>query len=385
MPTISSNLHVMTQSKRIAVFLSFSGQGGVEPMALNLVEQLAEDGVPVDLVTVRGSKLPRQLSERIWHLDLGLRHSTLAPLALARYLRTRRPHTLLAAKERGIRSAVLARRLVQVPTRLIGWVHSNMSQGLAHRNCISRWLHYQSIRRSFPVLDMTVGVSAGVTDDIRQIAGLPEDKVAVVPNPVITDRIMAMSKETPPHPWFSDGGPPIILSAGRLVRQKDFPTLIKAFSQLRERILCRLLIIGEGDERSALLGLAEQLQIADSVSLPGYTTNPYSFMANADAFVLSSAWEGFGAVLAEAMALGTPVAATDCPSGPCEILRNGLYGPLTPVGDSAALAAAIEQVLRDPLPPETLMQAAKRYTARNCANQFMPLLLGECSLDVVGQ
>lgn len=379
--TASSAATTAARGRRIAVFLSLSGQGGVEPMALNLVEQLAEDGISVDLVTVRGAKLPRQLTARATHLDLGIRHSSLAAPALARYLREHRPHALLAAKERGIRSAVIARRLARVPTRVIGWVHSNMSEGLAYRNRISRWLHYQSIRRSFPALDMTVGVSAGVTEDIRQIATLPQDKVITIPNPVITDRVTAMGTQSPPHPWFGDGGPPVILSAGRLVRQKDFPTLIKAFALLRRRVPCRLLIIGEGGERHNLQELAQRLGVADGFSLPGYAANPYCFMARADAFVLSSAWEGFGAVLAEAMALGTPVAATDCPSGPGEILSRGKYGPLVPVGDSEALAAAMERVIHDPLPPDRLREAAARYTARNSARLFLPVLLGEPAGD----
>src|SRR5262249_43075680 len=146
------------------------------------------------------------------------------------------------------------------------------------------------------------------------------------------------------HPWFRPSAPPVVLGAGRLHAQKDFPTLLRAFAQVRAKREARLMILGEAkcaEYRTELMALAAQLGIADDVMLPGFVANPFAYMARAAVFVLSSAWEGLPTVLIEALASGCPVVSTACPSGPREILENGKYGPLVPVGDDTALANAI--------------------------------------------
>jgi glycosyltransferase involved in cell wall biosynthesis len=156
------------------------------------------------------------------------------------------------------------------------------------------------------------------------------------------------------HPWFERGQPPVILGVGRLSPQKGFATLIRAFSQVRQTRLARLLILGEGRERPMLEALVRELGLEQDVKLPGFTTNPYPYMSQASLFVLSSRWEGLPGVLIEALYCGTPVISTDCPSGPREILKGGLYGQLVPVDDVGALAPAIEMALagKAPHPPQ---------------------------------
>ena len=147
------------------------------------------------------------------------------------------------------------------------------------------------------------------------------------------------------HPWFAPGAPPVILGAGRLTEQKDFPTLIRAFALVRKKHPARLMILGEGEERSKLETLVQELGLEKEVSLPGFVDNPYKYMKRAAVFVLSSRWEGFPNVLVEAMALGTPVVSTDCPNGPAEILENGKWGELVPVGETQSLASAVLRTL----------------------------------------
>jgi glycosyltransferase involved in cell wall biosynthesis len=167
----------------------------------------------------------------------------------------------------------------------------------------------------------------------------------VIYNPVLTPELIKSTKEPLDHPWFAPGEPPVVLGAGRLVEQKDFPTLIRAFAQVRQVRPARLMILGSGREQKRLEALVRELNLEEDVALVGFVKNPSAYMAYSPVFVLSSAWEGFGNVIVEAMAVKTPVVSTDCQSGPAEILDNGKYGSLVPVGDTKAMAEAILSVL----------------------------------------
>jgi glycosyltransferase involved in cell wall biosynthesis len=196
-----------------------------------------------------------------------------------------------------------------------------------------------------------VAVSHGAADDLARSAGLPRESMEVVYNPVITPALLALARRKPDHPWFDPGQPPVILGAGRLTAQKDFATLIRAFAEVRRRRPARLIILGEGEDRTRLLALAESLGVAEGVSLPGFKENAVAYMGASAMFVLSSAWEGLPTVLIEALAAGTRVVSTDCPSGPREILQGGRLGALVPVGDAPALATAVLRGLELPASP----------------------------------
>lgn len=359
----------------IAIILSFSGQGGVERTALNLLTGLVGQGVAVDLVTIRREGLERRMIPAgVRWIDLGVRHSTWAAPAIARYLRQEKPTVMLVAKDRAFRSAITARRRAGVPVRLIGWIHTNISAALKNEHRIKRWLRYLLMRRLYPEADLIVGVSEGVAEDVRTIVGLPHNKVIAIPNAVVLPTMLESAAAPVDHPWFAAGEPPVILGVGRLSRQKDFPTLIRAFEKVRQQRPCRLMILGDGSDRPLLESLIKELKLDGTVELPGFVENPYAYMSKTSVFVLSSAWEGSGNVLTEALALGTPVVATDCPSGPREMLCHGRYGPLVAVGDVAGMAAAIEHVLTQPLPPQTLMEAAASYTVERSTERFLHIL-----------
>jgi glycosyltransferase involved in cell wall biosynthesis len=170
----------------------------------------------------------------------------------------------------------------------------------------------------------------------------------VIYNPVITPALLARARQAPDHPWFGPGQPPVILGVGRLTPPKDFPTLIRAFAEVRRCRLARLIILGEGEDRPALEALINELRLSADVALPGFRNNAMAYMAGSELFVLSSAWEGLPTVLIEALAAGTKVVSTDCPSGPREILQNGRLGALVPVGDARALARAMIDALDRP-------------------------------------
>jgi glycosyltransferase involved in cell wall biosynthesis len=196
-----------------------------------------------------------------------------------------------------------------------------------------------------------VVVSREAADDLARTARLARERIEVIYNPVITPALREQAAQAPDHPWFAPGQPPVVLGVGRLTRQKDFPTLIRAFAEVRRRRTARLVILGEGEERPALTALVAELGLDPDVALLGFRDNAAAYMARAAVFVLSSAWEGLPTVLIEALATGTPVVSTDCQSGPREILQEGRLGDLVTVGDPAGLARAIEAPLdRAPVP-----------------------------------
>jgi glycosyltransferase involved in cell wall biosynthesis len=342
---------------------------------MNLVRGFVDLGRQIDLVVMRaeGPHLGG-LPAEVRLVRLGVRHSLLAPPALARYLRRARPRALLAAKDRAGRAAVLARALAGTETRIVLRLGTNLSTAMAGRPAIARWLRYWPIRRLYPRVDQIVAVSQGVAEDTAQIARLPADRIRVIRNPVITPALLALARAPCPHPWLEAGEPPVILGMGRLQRQKDFPTLVRALAQVRQDRPCRLLILGEGSGRARLEALVSELGIEAHVDLPGFQPNPFPYLARAALFVLSSAWEGSPNALTEAMALGTPVVSTDCPSGPRELLNGGRFGPLVPVGDVAGLARAIAATLDEHLPAAVLQSAVAEYNQAESARRYLELL-----------
>ena len=359
----------------LAIFASFSGAGGVERMLVNLIRGFLDLGQAVDLVLVKAEgphleRLPREVRQ----VRLAAGHTQLAVPTLAHYLRTRRPPALLAAKDRAGRAAVLARALAGTATPIVLRLGTHLSTAMAGQSAARRWLRVIPIRLLYPRVERIVAVSEGVAEDTARLARLPRRAITVIRNPVITPELPRQAAEPCPHPWLQGGEIPVILAAGRLQRQKDFPTLIRAFARLRADRPCRLLILGEGRGRETLEGLIRGLGLGDAVGLPGHQANPYPFLARASLFVLSSAWEGSPNVLTEALALGVPVVSTDCPSGPREILEGGRFGPLVPVGDDAALAKAMAETLGHPLPAETLRAAVSAYEQGRSARRYLEVL-----------
>jgi len=359
----------------IAVLVSYSGDGGVERMMVNLAGALARTGRPVDLIRARATGSQTRLPEGVRVIDLPTNHTRTAAGPLAHYLRNERPAGLLAAKDRANRVAVRARNRAGTGTPLAVRVGTHLGESLRGRSRLHRALRYRLARATYSKADAVVAVSRGVAEDLARIVGLDPGAIRVVPNPVITPALHEQAEPAAEHPWLApERAEPVLLAAGRLTRQKDFATLLRAFARLQLRTPARLVILGEGPKRGDLEALARELGIADRVDLPGFLANPYPVLARADLFVLSSAWEGSPNVLTEALALGTPVVATDCPSGPRELLGDGHYGPLVPVGDDTALAQAMAGVLDHPPEAATLQEAVTAYNAEASARAYLGAL-----------
>jgi len=342
----------------IAFFLPSVRGGGAQRVIVNLAQGITERGLPVDVVlaTAEGVFLD-QLPPTVRVVDLGVRRLLRSLGPLTSYLRRERPRVLVSSMSHANLIALWAARLARRSTPVMVTVHNTMSQSTPDQGGLAGGLSLRLLRTFYPWATSVVAVSRGAADDLARTSGLPRERVVVVYNPVITPAMLAQARQRPDHPWFGAGQPPVILGVGRLTRQKDFPTLIRAFAEVRRRRPTRLIILGEGEDRPGLEALIGQLGLTDDVALPGFRDNAMAYMAGSALFVLSSAWEGLPTVLIEALAAGTRVVSTDCPSGPREILQDGRLGALVPVGDAPALARAMVNALDGPadtVPPDAL-------------------------------
>lgn len=353
----------------IAFFLPSVRGGGAQRVIVNLVQGITERGIPVDLVLSAADgvfldQVPP--AARLVDLRAGRLVRTLGPLA--GYLRRERPRALVSSMSHANLVALWAARLAGRSTPVMVTVHNTLSE-----TPMAAGLGPYLLRTFYPWARWVVAVSRGAADDLARTSGLPRQSMDVVYNPVITPAVVALARQTPDHPWFGPGEPPVILGVGRLTRQKDFPNLLRAFAQVRLRRPCRLIILGEGEDRAALEALAGELGVAVDVALPGFRDNALAYMAGSALFVLSSVFEGLPTVLIEALAAGTGVVSTDCPSGPREILQEGRLGTLVPVGDSAALAGAMSDALDRPSGTVPL-DALTPYTRDAAVDHYLRLI-----------
>jgi glycosyltransferase involved in cell wall biosynthesis len=316
---------------------------------LSLANEFAARGLAIDLLLRQKiGPLVDEVSPEVRIIDFSSRRLTTILPQFRKYLRTTQPVALLSAMSNANVIACLAWKLAASEARLVVSEHTSAREGqmagVGGSSLLKQWRPFV-----YRWADAIVAVSRGVADDLVTQLALQRDRMAVIYNPVFQPAFDERMTEATGNEWFDQADVPVILSVGRLSAVKAHEVLIKAFSVVRRTHLARLVILGEGPERGNLEKLVDELDLRDVVRLPGFRTNPLSWMAKSKLFVLSSRWEGFGNVLVEAMACRIPVVATDCPSGPREILENGKWGRLVPVDSIEALAQAIISSLDHPL------------------------------------
>lgn len=364
----------LAKRPRLGVFISFSGDGGVERMVTQLCAEFVHH-VDVDLLALKieGGHVQR-IPSAVNLMRLDARHAWSSVGEVAEYLRQTRPDALLVAKDRAGRAALAARRRAGVQVPVFIRLGTNLSAALQGKDGFSRWLRTRPMRKRYPEADGVIAVSEGVRQDILKLTGIDAARVQVIRNPVITAHLAEQAAQPAPHPWLVQKSVPVIIGMGRLTRQKDFATLLRAFAALQVLIPSRLILLGDAPkpmDRQRLQQLAFDLGVSERLLLPGFQANPYAWLSRADLFVLSSAWEGSPNALTEALALGIPSVSTDCPSGPSEILDGGRYGPLVPVGDHVAMSQAMSATLTRPLPSDLLRQAVNEYRADWSARRYL--------------
>ena len=364
------------EGRHVALAFSSLQGGGIQRVMLTLARGFLERGVRVDLLVVdpRGDLRPCVPSAARL-VDLGGHGSVRALPGIVRYLRGARPDALLSSQTHLNLVTLLARALARVSTRVVASEHVALDAVLANGATWKERVFPIGARVGYRHADAVVAVSHDTAERFCAASGLSRNAVSVIYNPVVTPGLFVQASEDVDHPWFADGAPPVILSAGRLTRQKDHDTLLHAFARVRQEAAARLVILGEGESRPALEQLADQLGVQADVQFPGFVDNPFAFMARARLFVLSSRWEGCPNVLIEAMACGVPVVSTDCPSGTAEVLQGGAYGRLVPVGDVEAMAQAMLSTLRERADAPRGVERARMFSAERAVNAYLDVLL----------
>ncbi len=363
------------ECRPISLFLPSLSFGGVERSMLNLATGLMARGERVDVVAAQAAgELAGQVPSGARVIDLNSHRVVAGLRGLARYLRRERPRALISALDHANVVALWARRLAAPETRVVVTVHclpSAEARAARHmRGRLSPWF----VRGFYGWADSVVAVSAALADDLARTCGVARKRIHVVSAPVLTPALFALAREPVTHAAFSSGEA-VILGAGRLAAQKRWEVLIRALPQIRRGACARLAILGEGPERARLQALAAELGVADAVDLPGYTPNPYAWMARAAVLALPSEYEALGAVLIEALALGARVVASDTP-GAREVLGGGKYGRLVPVGNAEALAAAVVESMAQPRPamPAEMLEA---YTVEAVTEAYLRMIAPE--------
>ncbi len=368
----------------VSLFIPNLDGGGAERVMLHLAEGFAAYNLAVDLVVAqsKGAYLS-EVPDSVRLIDLDAK----APLLfhktrlLKQYLEQEQPKFLITTLDI-LSSGTWAKLLAGVDTQVVMCVQTHLSRQFQDRHgLLMQTFKWATVKRFYPMADAIVAASSGVAQDLAQNADIPRQRISVIHNPVVTPDFSQKAAAAVDHLWFESDQPPVLLGVGRIVKQKSFATLVKAFALVRQQQPAKLMILGDVDPREPdvkpeLDRLIKQFGITDDVAFPGFVDNPYAYMAKADVFVLSSIYEGFGNVVAEAIAAGTPVVSTDCDSGPAEILEQGKYGKLVPVGNAEAMAEAIVAMLRQPTDARDLMARSQAFTIDCVVRQYLDILNG---------
>ena len=308
----------------------------------DLLRRCRERGIEVDAMNVNPAAAARAwLALRRRCPGVRIRPgSAYYALGVAAYLREARPDALLSALPMSNAATLLGAEIANVRTPIAIGLHYLIGLTYTEEQLARAWALY-------PRASAFAAVSQAVADDASERLGIEPTRFHVIRNGLPIDEIRRLSEEEPPSEWFTDGGPPVILTVGSDEPRKDHETLMEAFALVRRERDARLVIMGDSsrDYKRRLLSIAERYGAERDAAFLDFDENPYPAMRRAAAFVLSSWREAYPTVLIEAMACGTPVVSADCPVGPREILGGGEWGTLAPMRDPQALARAIVSAL----------------------------------------
>lgn len=353
--------------------------GGAQRIMLTLANSLAKKGLNVDLVLNRAEgPYMQEISERVNIITLGTSRAITSIIPLAYYIRNNKPDAILSAMNYINVITVLAKFLSFTNSKVVLSEHAYLSASLSQINKpIFNKIFKCFMSLTYRHADGIVAVSNSVADDLSKQLGIKRKKINTIYNPIVISDIVKKKDEVIENSWLLSKSVKTIIGVGRLSNEKNFSMLIKAFSLVQNKVDCKLIILGQGELETELKDLVKQLGLDNKVLFPGFSNNPYAWMTKADLFVLSSNHEGFGNVLVEAMACGTPIISTDCPGGPNEILEGGIWGDLVPVGDVKSLSDAIIRALSHPRCKSSsdLQNRASLFNVENAVNNYLTVLI----------
>ena len=304
---------------------------------------------------------------------LGCSRTLTSIMPLKRFIDLHRPDILISAYTDTNAAALISVKLAQHKCLTVVSEHASLDEHWQNASFKRRILLNAYVKYVYRMADHVLGVSKGIRDQLVARLGSPAC-VTYIHNP-IRFNVPKVPVGTGERPHTA---PRTILAVGRIARQKDYACLLAAFKLATERVDCRLVIVGgvhEQGEKDKLDRFVDANNLATKIEFVGFTDQVEKYYQAADVYVMSSAWEGFGNVLVEALAFGLPVISTNCNHGPDEILCGGQYGHLVPVGDAAALANAICTVLTGPPPDKTVLQRrAEDFSEERIGAQYWTLI-----------
>ncbi|WP_339138117.1 MAG: glycosyltransferase [Candidatus Electrothrix sp. GW3-4] len=363
--------------KTIAIVLGQLGTHGPSLIRLQIAAELVKRGLDVHLVLgTDAADLAKNIPYGCKVFILNSTRLRQFIIKLGRYLRQEKPEGVIASSWPYSASAILAVRLFARQVKLVVSEHADLRTNIEasgeFTNKDAFLIRYLS-KYIYVYANKVVGVSQGVVDGLCEVTGLNKSKTTVIYNPLRemvgdlgeTEHDRALRDE------FWNGTSIKLLAVGRLAPEKNYEIMIDAIQLLRDKHDIKLIVIGDGALKSMLQEKIDYLSLSQHILLAGKITNVQEFYAEADVFLMSSTSEGFGNVIVEALSFGLPIVSTNCQSGPAEILSDGEYGVLTPVGDPQAFACGIDKVLLTQADPEKQKKRSGEYTIEKTTDKYL--------------
>ncbi len=364
---------------KITFFIPNLRVGGAEKvlrMMINtFIDRYPQYTVELCLASANG-EIVSEIDNRISIINFSRSNVRYCLYDLIHYFRREKPDCFIASLDYANIIASFAHKLSRSKSKLILWEHSVTS--IHSQTTISTFfiLRYWLVNYFYKHAQHIVAASQGIAKDMVSNFRIPEEKLHIIYNPIEYNKIILLANQQEVDYCPEIDKEKYIISVGRLVQAKNYPLLIKAYSLLAEDNLFKLIIVGDGPEKQHLQQLISELNLDGRVVLVGYLNNPFPLIKNAELVILSSAWEGFSLVLIETLALKKNIVATDCPSGPREILDDGKFGLLVPMNNPKKLAEGISKIINGGVKfdEDLLLQRAKYFTIEKSFNQFMEII-----------
>ncbi len=356
---------------RISLFIPDFREGGAQKMMINLANELAKKSLGVDLVVACNTgSFDKLVDNEVNIIRLNCKRTLTSLFLLIKYIKSAKTDILISALYHANVICLFAKYMTKrTNTKFIVTERNYLSLRIANSTNVKDKILLPIIKRLYPKADLVIAISKGVMNDIVDICNLDSEKISCIYNPVVTSDFEESIKATPEINFNKDL--PLIIASGRLVEQKDYPTMLKALALVIKQKPVNAMVLGKGHLEKELITLSQELGIDNNVIFKGFVDNPLSYMKQADIFLMTSAWEGFGNVLVEALYCGLSVVATDCKAGPAEILDDGKYGLLVPVGNEIAISDAILKVIDKPFDKDKQQKRALEFTARNITDKYL--------------